>query len=240
MSLFVHHYHGLRGPVESGSAPPTGPSNPIVYEQAVGTATANGSASTTIAWSGSVSVGNNADSLLWVGVLRYETAGTVTVTDNLSNTYVEAEATTEAAAFCNGFYAYTGSGTLTSVTATIPNSRYRGIVIAEFSNVGDFVEAGGASSGTATPQTWVNAKNIPAYGAALGVTVSNTNNMTGAGGASGTPSVTPTAHIIANPDRGLMVLSGIAGGTAVVSFTGQSVVGAGSFGNAGAIFEAAS
>ena len=240
MSLFSHHYqHQGRGPTESGAAPPSGPSSPIVYSQEIGSATANGTTGTTIAWSGSKTIGSNADSLLWVGVLRYETGGAVTVADNLGNTYTEAEATTQAAAFCNGFYAYVGSGTLTSVTATIPTSRYRGIIIAEFYNVGEFVEAGAATSGSGSPQTWVNSKGISAYGAALGITVSNANNMTGAGSASGTPSTTITAHVIANPDRGLMLLSAIAGSSAVTAFSGTSVVGAGSMGNAGAIFEAA-
>lgn len=199
-----------------------------------------GSPTTTITMSKTVTLGNT----IVVGIVAYDALGAdPSVIDSLGNAYSIrnlSDGTYDAAIFSAHV---TSAGTLTSITITTASTRYTAATAAEFSGVGAFAGSGdGTATGSGSPQTGIVSKDIPADGIAVWVTGGNVSDTYSAGSSSGSPSATPVlvdAHPSSNMSIAMLYALGGAGGT--TGFTGNTATaGAGTFSNAGALFDPAS
>lgn len=209
---------------------------PAAFVQHVGGTVADSGYSTTIAWTGSVAV--TAGNALVVGCGGYDGAGAASVTDNLGNTYTLVENGGSGLAHSALLVARDiKGGTLTTVTATITNSRYRGIQVAEFANLGAPTAGGGVAETGADPTTGVSSKTIPADGIAVWYTHAQASQTLAAGSASGTPSTTPVLIDYESGDPFLALCYADAGSRQVTGFSGLTDTEAtGDYSSSGAVF----
>ncbi len=153
------------------------------------------------------------------------TAGTVSVTDNLGNTYsTDASYTTPATPMVIFSAPVTVGGTITTITFNHPASSYNTMIAEEYSGVGALSSATAGATGTGTTETWMSSQTIPANGIAVGVITTGTYSAFVAGAASGTPSTSINVDALNSAGGGAGIPMGLAsapaGSSQVTGFTG--------------------
>jgi hypothetical protein len=178
-----------------------------------------------------------------VGWAAYSAITPTGVTDNLGNTYSHIELKHVSYGTADLWYApVTHAGAIATITVAHASTIHVGISAAEFSGVAASPAAGGGLEAQSATATWVNNKNIPANGLAVGNVIFNGGPVTqSAGAASGSPSTTivQSGQCLAS-GQSSSIFYALAGSSAVTSFAGTVTLASSSYWDAvGGIFNPA-